>query len=136
MMTHKASPAAQRGMTFWSMLFVFGVIAFFAIITMKVVPIYLNQMKISNSVEETAKQAQVDSATGQVSFHQIQDGLAKRWDIEDVDYLDWRDVQMVNTDHGRVLSYDYEARVHLFYNIFIVVHFAQQVPLPGGGGGD
>jgi hypothetical protein len=134
MKTRKTSLAAQRGMTFWGLLFVFGVIAFAAIVGMKVVPIYLNQMKISNAVDGVVKEARGGGSAA--SLHDIQDGLEKRWDIEDVEYLDWRDVRPVNTNRGRMLAYDYEARVHLFYNIFIVAHFADQVPLPSGAGGD
>jgi hypothetical protein len=131
---YRASLLQQRGMTFWGLLFVFGTLAFFAIVTMKVLPIYLNQMKIDNAVKSVVKEAKSDGG-GQLNIADIQRSLEKRWDIEDVNYLDWHDVRAVNTNRGRVLAYDYEAREHLFYNIFIVVHFEDQIPLPGGSSG-
>ncbi len=136
MTARRISLAKQRGLTFWGMLFVFGTLAFAAIITMKVLPIYLNQMKIDNAVKAVVKEAKADAGGGQLNIAEMQRSLEKRWDIEDVNYLDWRDVRAVNTNRGRVMAYDYEAREHLFYNIFILIHFEDKVPLPGGGGGD
>ena len=135
-MTRKASPVMQRGMTFWSLLYVLGTLGFIVVVAMKMIPIYLNQMKVDDVVKNVVKEARVDSGGGQLNFPDIQRALEKRWDIENINYIDWHDVRPVNTKNGRVLSYDYEARELLFYNIYIVVHFADQVRLPGGVGGE
>jgi hypothetical protein len=98
----------QRGLGWFGLLFVLGIVAFTAIVVVKCLPIYLNQMKIASSVSKVASDF---------------------WDIEDIKYLQPRDIKVKRTANGRFLSYEYEARERLFYNISIVIDFAEDVPL-------
>lgn len=114
-------PGRQRGASLWSTLFVIAVIAFVALVTVKVVPIYLNQMKVATAVREVAQDPHISpSADPQV----IYDSLQRHWDIDDIEDIKPKDIAITRDDNGQqTLSYDYEARRHLFYNIYIVVHF-------------
>jgi hypothetical protein len=115
----------QRGLGWFGLLFVLGVIAFTAIVVVKCLPIYLNQMKIASSVNKVAS----DPGNGRAEPQQLRSALQRYWDIEDINYLEPRDIKIKRTSSGRFLSYEYEARERLFYNISIVIDFAEDVPL-------
>jgi hypothetical protein len=115
----------QRGLGWFGLLFVLGVIALTAIVVVKCLPIYLNQMKIASSVNKVAS----DPGNGRAEPQQLRSALQRYWDIEDINYLEPRDIKIKRTSSGRFLSYEYEARERLFYNISIVIDFAEDVPL-------
>lgn len=115
----------QRGLGWFGLLFVLAVIAFAAVVTVKCLPIYLNQMKVASSVSKVAS----DPENGKGEIGQIRNALQRYWDIEDINYLEPRDVKIKRTQSGRFLSYEYEARERLFYNISIVIEFSDDVPL-------
>jgi len=119
----------QQGLGWFGLLFVLGIIAFFAIVTVKSLPIYLNQMKIASSVKKVAS----DPENGKAEVVVLRKALQRFWDIEDINYLTPGEVKVRRTDGGRFLSYEYEAREHLFYNISLVIEFADDVPLSNTG---
>ena len=113
----------------WSLLFIFGVIALFALVAVKVVPIYLNQMKVASVMREVAQDPKLGP---DASPAEIRDILGRHWAIEDIDNLQPADIAIRPGDHGPKVSYNYEARAHLFYNVFIVIHFQGGTTLRGG----
>lgn len=115
----------QRGLGWFGLLFVLGIIAFAAIVAVKTMPMYLNQMKVTSAVNKIA--ADPDNANADPAS--IRSDLQRFWDIDDVQYLAVSDVKIKRSERGRFISYDYEARERLFYNIYIVIHFAADVPL-------
>lgn len=120
----------QRGISLWSALFVIAVIAFVAVVTVKVVPIYLNQMKVAAAVKEVAQDPDISP---NADPHIIYDSLQRHWDIDDIENIQPKDIAIIRGDNGQqTLSYDYEARRHLFYNIYIVVHFEGENTLHRG----
>ncbi len=119
----------QYGAGLWGTLFILAVIAFVALLMVKVVPIYLNQMKVAAAVKEVAQDPNIGS---HASPHVIYDILQRHWDIDDIEDIQPKDIAITRSNVGETLSYDYEARRHLFYNIYIVVDFEGQQTLRGG----
>jgi hypothetical protein len=115
----------QKGMGWFGLLFIFAVLGFFTVVGMKVLPLYLNQMKITSSVNKVAG----DPSNANAEVGELRKSLQRYWDIESIDALTPRDIKVKRTEEGRFLSYDYEAREHLFYNIYVVIHFQADVPL-------
>ena len=119
----------QRGLGLWGWMFVLGTIGFAAMITLKLTPIYLAEMSIQKVVSSTAK----DPGNGSLPLAELRKAMKTRWDVEGITTLKVEDVKLIKTGAGRALSYDYEAREELFYNISLVVHFQNQFPMKGGG---
>jgi hypothetical protein len=118
-------PAKQRGLGWFGMLFVFATIAFVAIVVIKVGPLYLNQMTVERIVKRVADDPDMANAEPQT----IRDALQRGWDVDYVDQLDPKDVKIKRTERGRTLSYDYEARVNLFYNVYVVIQSEGEEPM-------
>lgn len=119
----------QHGLGLWGWLFVLGVIGFVSMITMQLVPIYLAEMSIQRVVKSTAQ----DPGNSGAPISELRKAMKTRWDVEGITTLDVRDVSIVKFGSGRALSYSYDARAELFYNLSIVAHFEEKFPMPGGG---
>ena len=119
----------QRGLGLFGLIFLLGLIGFVALVVVKCMPLYLNQMTIARDLHEVAKQ--VNSSGSDIDFAEVRRDVERRWDIDYINQLEPKDIKIGNTDKGVAMSYDYEARAHLFYNIFIVIHFAEDIPLRG-----
>ena len=118
-------PRKQAGLTLISLLLVLGLIAFFATLTIKILPLYLNQMKISRALEGVSEDPEVSASDAAG----IRSHLYKRWTIEMINFVTPEDIKIRRNSDGRAMVYDYDARVNLFYNIDVVVHFSNAVPL-------
>jgi hypothetical protein len=127
------TPNTQRGLGGIGLLFVFGLIALVALIVIKCLPLYLNQMKVARVLHSVGEDPELSTADAMT----IREHLQRRWMIEDIDGLKPADVKIKRNDQGRSMSYAYEARAHLFYNISVVVDFSDDLPLRSGtGSGD
>lgn len=111
------SRQSQRGMGLFKLIFVFGSIALVATIGMKCFPLYSNQFKLAKAVKNVAQEGG-EPAT-------MKSSLQKRWDIEDINFLQPKDIEFQRGDNGAItLKYNYEARAHLFYNVDLVLTFS------------
>jgi hypothetical protein len=115
----------QRGMGWFGMLLMLGAIAFMAIVAVKVGPLYMNQMTLARVVKSVAE----DPSMGAAEPGVIRAALYARWAVDYINQIDAGDVKIKRTGNGRVLAYDYEARVNLFYNVFVVIHFVGEHPM-------
>lgn len=118
----QASSRRQRGMGWFGLMLVFAAIGFLAIVVIKVGPLYLNHMTVVRVVSNVADDPEMGNANAQ----QIRSALQRRWDIDYIEQIEARDIKVKRSALGRMLAYDYEARVKLFYNIYVVVHFKDE----------
>ena len=125
-MIPRKNPAMQSGLGLVGAVFIFGMIAFVAVVTIKTLPLYLNQMKLARAVNGIALDPELAGAEAGV----LRERLQRRWDIEDIQTVTPQDVKVRRDEAGRALVYDYEARTHLFYNVYLVLHFSDDVALP------
>lgn len=115
----------QRGIGWFGLLFVLSVLGLASLITMKSIPIYLNEMKIKSSVEKVA----ADPEAAAAGIGEIRKLLQRYWDIEDITRLMPADIIIVRQDDEKLLSYDYEAVVPLFSNVSLLFHFKREIPI-------
>jgi hypothetical protein len=121
----------QRGIGWFGLLFVFGMVAFVALVTMRCLPIYLNQMKIAKAVHNVASDLSLASSQEGTEIYK---SLQRYWDVDSIDTLKPHDIKITRTDRGRMMSYKYEARAPLFYNISILIEFQDSMSMVAGGG--
>jgi len=115
----------QRGMTVIGMLLLIIVIAFVALIAMKVVPMYVQYFSIKSTIESIRKEPQV----AQMSAQDIQNAIQKRFDIGYVDNIMARDFKIRNDRNGRVLDLVYQDERTLFYGLSVVLKVNEAIPL-------
>jgi cell division protein FtsL len=115
----------QRGMTVIGMLLVMIVVAFVALIGMKVVPMYVQYYSIKSTIESIRKEPQV----AQMTPMDIQNAIQKRFDIGYVDNISARDLKIRNERSGRVLDLIYQDERSMFYGLSVVLKVNESIPL-------
>ncbi len=116
----------QRGMTAIGWLLVMGLIAFFTLITLRLVPIYLEYSKVASVFESLTHEPGI----GSKSRAAIISVVTKRFDINDVRRVSPR-LLKISKDKGVTrISIKYERREHLMANLDIVASFNKQVEVP------
>lgn len=111
----------QRGMTYLGMLILMIVIAFFAIIVIKVMPLYLESFKVESSLQSLAQDASVDLAMAPPS--EIRKLLMRRLSVNDVTHVTKDDIKVSKQGTKITVDVSYEARVGLFFNLDLVARF-------------
>ena len=116
----------QRGMTAIGWLLVLGLIAFFTLITLRLVALYLEYSKVASVFESLTK----ESGIGAKPRTEIISLVNKRFDVNDVRKVSPKLVK-VSKDKGMTrISIEYERREHLMSNIDVVASFSKQVEVP------
>ncbi|MCI0749367.1 MAG: DUF4845 domain-containing protein [Nevskiales bacterium] len=122
-------PSQQRGLGLWGWIFVLGVIGGVTLVALRLVPFYFNELAIMKSVRTVAQ----NPGNSQLSAQELRKILQKHWSIEGITTLRVDEIRVASTANGRVVSYDYEVRAPLLYNLSIVAHFQNEFLLKGGG---
>ena len=113
----------QKGMTAIGWMLVLGLIAFFTLITLRMVPLYLEYGKVASTLESLKEQPGIS----QMTKSEIVNIVGKRFDVNDVKNVDPKKIK-VSKDRGMLkVGINYERREHLVGNIDIVAIFDKQV---------
>lgn len=114
------SASRQRGMSMWSALFVIGVVAFFLFVFFKLIPPYLEDMKVGSALDSLAR----DPNIGSMSKGEIMEGLSKRFDVDNVTAVKPGQLELKPMGKMKSLVMNYEVVVPLFYNISLLLEFS------------
>ena len=116
------SKAKQQGLSAISILIVILVAVYFANFAIKVIPLYIENATIQNAVETVVEQAE----SGQIKSSEIKSTLGKMFQVNMIDILDPRTGIQIKREKGKtIVDARYERRVHLMFNMDIVVKFDQ-----------
>ncbi|MEZ5541665.1 MAG: DUF4845 domain-containing protein [Pseudomonadota bacterium] len=102
-------------------LIVLGLIGFFVLITLKMVPSYLEYYKIVSTLES------LEEESGFSSPAEIRDLLGRRFDISYVNVILPKDVSIKSSGQNYIVRAQYDAVEHLFGNVAVVMSFDKQV---------
>lgn len=116
----------QGGMTFISLLIVLAGVALIGLGVFRLIPVYLAQMKIVGAMESVKKEYAGDSPTPR----QLQQSLAKRFDIEMITAIRYRDISLSRQGDGILMKADYANEVPFIGNVHFIVRFDHQVTVP------
>jgi len=113
----------QKGMTAIGWLLVMGLIAFFTLITLRLVPAYLEFAKVTSVLESLQNEPGITRKTR----GEIISMIAKRFDVNDVYQVDAKQVKVKKEKGVLTVSINYERREHLVGNVDVVTTFDRQV---------
>ena len=111
----------QKGVTAIGWLIILGLIGFFVLLTLKMLPSYLEFYKISSTLETMTKD------TGFENPAEIRDIAERRFDISYVKTITPKDLKIKPYGQSYLVNAKYESRVHLFFNVSVVMAFDKQV---------
>ncbi len=121
------TPQRQRGMTTIGWILTFLLIAFFTLIALKIVPIYIDSFKAVSILQDLEKDAY---ETGGMSPGEIVKTIEKRLSINMVQGVTRDDIYVEREGDRMIIGMDYEVRRNLFGNLDVVVSFEKSVEVP------
>lgn len=121
-----------HGMTLMSFVIVLVVVGFFALVAMKLFPMYSEYFNLKGVMEEYA--AQPNSAS--IPPAQMHTDLNRRFGIAYVDSVEKEHIKIIREGGVSKLNIAYEVRVPLFGNLDVVGKFDNTVDLTGQAASD
>lgn len=115
----------QRGMTLISMAIIAAFVASYGFAVLKVVPFYLEQIKVSRVLTDV----QGDLSGKRPTLMQIKDAIDKRLNIEAVNDLRAKDFSIKKAGTGYTVQATFERRASYFGNLYLVVAFDEIVEI-------
>lgn len=115
----KLSPNRQQGLTLISTLLLLGLIGFFVLLGVKVIPVYLDHSKVANALSALEKSGNVE---GQTEF-EIRNNLAKRFNLNYVYDVTQDDIKITKSGSYLKVAIQYEVVKKLVGNLSVLAEF-------------
>jgi uncharacterized protein YlxP (DUF503 family) len=116
----------QRGMTPIGWILVFALIAFFVLLALKLVPVYISGFKVTSILESLKENQEIAT----MSPRQIMTSLNKRFDIDMVTGIEPDDIYIEKAGGVMTITVDYEIRKNFIGNIDFLITFNKSVEVP------
>lgn len=120
----KGNPGRQRGATLIGMLIVAALIAFFAYVGMKLVPIYIENYGVKASLRSLNEEVTQGVVAGE-----IRSRLMKRLDMNDVDSVRPENVEIKTVGNTRTVEVKYEVRTPFYGPVHLLLVFDESTVL-------
>jgi hypothetical protein len=109
----------QRGATFLGMVIILLILGTALYAGIRLVPIYLDYMKIARSLD----QVQDEHSAIQTNPQLIRRSLERHWDVEDATGMSWKDIEIKKVAEGYTIEANYEVEQQFVYNVYLLVKF-------------
>jgi Tfp pilus assembly protein PilE len=113
----------QRGMTFIGLLCILALVGLIGYAGLRLVPLYLNYMKVARSMDATATELKSDNPDPGA----IRRSLEKHWQIEDISTVEAKEVEIVKNENGISLHVAYDDLAPYIDTVSLSVHFEKTV---------
>ena len=113
----------QRGMTFVGMLCILALVGVIGYAGLRLMPLYLNYMKVARSMDVTAAEFKGENP----DQGGIRRSLEKHWQIEDISGVEAKEVEILKDDNGVSLHVAYDDAAPYIQNVSLTVHFDKTV---------
>jgi hypothetical protein len=116
----------QRGAPFLGIVVILLILGSALYAGIRLIPVYLEYTKVARALEQVRDEnAAVETNSPQIRFE-----LEKRWDVEDIKRISWKDLKISKTSEGFDVTAAYEAEEPFFANVYLLVKFDKTVSIP------
>jgi len=116
----------QQGMTGVGWLIVLALIGFFALLTLRLVPMYMEAYRAKAALESLKQEPLITEK----SKSEIVKLLQKRFDVDYIEDLDPGKILTIEKERGVLkLEFKYEIRTHIMGNLDVVGSFDHKVDI-------
>ncbi len=114
----------QQGLTLISWVVVLTIVISLVMVGIRLVPGYIQAMSIKTSIKSLAQEPGIEK----MSPNMLRQKLQRKFEVNDVQDVDPKTLKVKKQSNGsRLLSMEYEIRVHAIGNIDAVLVFDQEV---------
>jgi hypothetical protein len=113
----------QRGMTFMGLLCILALVGVVVYAGIRLVPLYLNYMKIAKIMESTASEVKGDNPDPA----EMRSIISRHWQIDDPTGIDEKEIEITRDATGVQMHVAYDDAVPYLGNVSLSVHFDKTV---------
>ena len=111
----------QRGVTMVTIAAGLALLAFFVLIAITLVPVYMENFSVGSHVARIGK----DVRASEMTKEEVRKTLIKRFGIDDVKSVERQDISITDIPGGYQVEVDYEVRKHFLGNVDVVIYFTE-----------
>ncbi len=89
-------------------------------------PVYLEYTKVARSLEQVRDE---HSAMDKTSPQMIRNSLERRWDVEDIARIGWKEIEIKRVTDGFEVRAAYEAEEPFVANVYLLTRFDKVVSI-------
>jgi len=115
----------QRGATFLGMVTILVILGAAVYAGIRLVPVFLEYTKVARALE----QVQDEHAAIDTNPQLIRNSLERRWDVEDIKSIGWKQVEIRKTNAGYDLRAVYQVEQPFVANVFLLAKFDKSVTI-------
>jgi hypothetical protein len=113
----------QRGATFLGMVTILVILGAALYAGIRLVPVFLEYTKVARALEQVRDEYVAIETNQQL----IRRSLERRWDVEDINSIGWREVEIKKTSEGFEVRAAYDVEQPFIANIFLLAKFDKLV---------
>ena len=115
----------QRGATFLGMVVILLILGSALYAGIRLVPVYLEFMKVARSLEQVRDEHAAIDTNRQL----IRKSLERRWDVEDIHRIRWKELEIKKSTDGFDMRAAYDAEEPFAANVYLLVKFDKTVTI-------
>ena len=116
----------ERGMTFLGMVTILLILGAGLYAAIRLVPVYLDYTKVARALEQVRDEHSAIDTNPQL----IRNSLERRWDVEDVKGIGWKEIEIKKSEEGFDVRAAYEVEQPFVANVFLLAKFDKSVTIP------
>ncbi len=116
----------QRGATFLGMVTILVILGAALYAGIRLVPVFLEYTKVARALEQVRDEyGTIDANPGL-----IRRSLERRWDVEDIRSIGWKEVEIKRTTEGFDMRAAYDVEQPFVANVYLLAKFDKLVTIP------
>jgi hypothetical protein len=116
----------ERGATFLGIVVILLILGSALYAGIRLVPVYLEYTKVARALEQVRDEHSAIDTNSQM----IRNSLERRWDVEDIQRIGWKEIEITKTSEGFDITAAYEAEEPFVANVYLLVKFDKTVSIP------
>ena len=116
----------QRGMTFLGLVTILLILSLAFYAGLRLVPVYAEYMEVVRALDQVKEEHSAIDTNPQL----IRNSLERRWDVEDIKGIGWKEVEIKKSNEGFAVTADYEVEAPFVGNVSLLTKFNKSVVIP------
>jgi hypothetical protein len=116
----------QRGMTFLGLLTILVILGAGLYAAIRLVPVFLDYTKVVRSLEQVRDEHAAIDTNPQL----MRNSLERRWDVEDVKGIGWKEIEIKKINEGYEMRATYDVEQPFVANVYLLARFDKAVTVP------
>ena len=115
----------ERGATFLGMVTILLILGAGLYAAIRLVPVFLEYTKVARALE----QVRDEHAAIDTNAQMIRNSLERRWDVEDIKSIGWKELEIKKVNEGFTIRAAYNVERPFVANVFLLAKFDKLVTI-------